>query len=58
MQNKPNVKMGKIAISAAILKAYVNEQRTMSNERHSKQTQSNPIPLSAIFTFDCSQKTL
>jgi len=43
MQNKPNFKMGKIAISAAILKAYVNEQRTMNNEHDSKQTQSKPI---------------
>jgi len=44
MQNKANVKMGSINISTARTKAYANEQRTMSNERYSKQTQSNPIP--------------
>jgi hypothetical protein len=43
MQNKPNVKMGKINISTATLKTYANKQRTMNNERYSKQTQSNPI---------------
>jgi len=43
MQNKPNVKMGKMTISTATPKAYPNEQRTMSNERYSEQTQSNPI---------------
>ena len=42
--NKPDVKMGKMTISTAILKAYANEQRTMNSERYSKQTQSNPIP--------------
>ncbi len=41
-QNKANVKMGNITISAATTKAYANKQRTMSNERYSKQTQSNP----------------
>jgi len=45
-QNKPNVKMGNINISTAIVKAYANKQRTMNNERCSKQTQSNPIPAS------------
>jgi hypothetical protein len=35
--------MGKITISTATLKAYANEQRTMNNERYSKQTQSKPI---------------
>jgi hypothetical protein len=40
---KPNFKIGKMNISTAIIKAYANEQRTMSNERYSKQTQSNPI---------------
>jgi hypothetical protein len=35
--------MGNINISTATLKAYAKEQRTMSNERYSKQTQSNPI---------------
>ena len=43
MQNKANVKIGKISISTAILTAYVNKQRTMNNERCSKQTQSKPI---------------
>jgi len=41
-QNKPNVKIGKMNISAATVKAYANEQRTMNNERYPKQTQSNP----------------
>jgi 3-deoxy-D-arabino-heptulosonate 7-phosphate (DAHP) synthase len=41
-QNKPNFKMGNINISTATVKAYAKEQRTMTNERHSKQTQSNP----------------
>jgi len=44
MQNKPNFKMGNINISIAKTKAYANKQRTMNNERCSKQTQSNPIP--------------
>ena len=44
MQNKAKVKIGKINISTARTKAYANEQRTMNHERHSKQTQSNPIP--------------
>jgi len=44
MQNKANVKMGKMTISTATIKAYANKQRTMNHERHSKQTQSNPIP--------------
>ena len=48
MQNKANFKMGKIAISKAPIKAYVDKQRTMSNERYQKQTQSNPIPPSYI----------
>jgi len=43
MQNKANVKMGNINISIARTKAYAKERRTMSTERHSKQTQSNPI---------------
>ena len=34
--------MGNINISTAQIKAYANEQRTMNNERYSKQTQSNP----------------
>jgi len=36
--NKPNFKMGKMTISTAILKIYANEQRTMDNEHHPKQT--------------------
>jgi hypothetical protein len=44
MQNKANFKMGNINISTARAKAYDREQRTMSNERYPKQTQSNPIP--------------
>jgi hypothetical protein len=39
---EPNFKIGKINISTAKTKAYINEQRTMSNERYSKQTQTNP----------------
>jgi hypothetical protein len=43
MQNKANFKMGNMTISTATPKAYANEQRTMSNERYSKQSQTNPI---------------
>jgi len=43
MQNKANVKMGKMTISIATLKAYAKKQRTTTNERYSKQTQSKPI---------------
>ena len=43
-QNKPNFKMGKMTISPATTKPYLNEQQTMNNERCSKQTHSNPIP--------------
>jgi len=43
MQNKANFKMGNINISIARTKAYAKEQRTINNERYSKQTQSNPI---------------
>jgi len=39
MQNKANVKMGKMNISKATIKDYDNEQRTINNERYSKQTQ-------------------
>jgi hypothetical protein len=42
MQNKANVKIGNINISTARTKAYLKEQRTMNNERHSKQTQNSP----------------
>jgi hypothetical protein len=41
--NEPNFKIGNINISTARTKAYINEQRTISNERYSKRTQSNPI---------------
>ena len=44
MQNKANVKMGNINISTANTKAYAKEQRTMNNERHSKQSQFKPNP--------------
>jgi hypothetical protein len=58
MQNKANVKMGKMTISIATIKAYANEQRTMNNEPYSKQTQSKPIsnaetPYSARQPRDC-----
>jgi hypothetical protein len=43
LQNKANFKIGNINISTAIIKPYAKEQRTMSNERHPKQTQTNPI---------------
>ena len=43
LQNKPNFKMGKMTISTATPKAYANEQRTMNNERYSKQSQTKPI---------------
>jgi hypothetical protein len=39
LQNKPNFKMGNINISTAKTKAYAKEQRTMINERYSKQSQ-------------------
>ena len=38
--NKPNFKIGKMTISTAIIKAYANQQRTMTNERLFK---TNPI---------------
>jgi hypothetical protein len=43
LQNKANVKMGKMTISTATTKAYAKKQRTMNNERYSKQSQSKPI---------------
>jgi len=43
MQNKANFKMGNINISTANTKAYGKEQRTMSTEPYSKQTQTKPI---------------
>jgi len=36
---KPNFKIGKMDISIATIKDYDNEQRTINNERYSKQTQ-------------------
>jgi hypothetical protein len=42
MQNKPNVKIGKMTISTVATKPYPNEQRTINNEHYSKQTQTNP----------------
>ncbi len=39
---KPNVKIGKMNISIATIKDYDNEQRTINNERYSKQTQFKP----------------
>jgi len=42
MQNKPNVKIGKMTISPAKTRPYLNEQQTTNNERCSKQTQTNP----------------
>ena len=58
MQNKANVKMGKMSISIVATKAYANKQRTMSNEPYSKQTQSKPIsnaqtPCPACRPRDC-----
>ena len=35
--------MGKMAISTVVTKPYLNEQRTINNERYAKQTQSKPI---------------
>jgi len=43
MQNKANVKMGKKNASIATIKDYDNEQRTINNERYSKQSQTKPI---------------
>jgi hypothetical protein len=50
--------MGKMTISTATIKAYVDKQRTMNNKRYSKQTQSNPIsnaqtPYPAYQPRDC-----
>ena len=42
MQNKPNFKIGKMNISIEIIKDYDKEQRTINNERCSKQTQNKP----------------
>jgi hypothetical protein len=43
MQNKAKVKIGKMNIRIAIVKDYDNEQRTINNERYSKQSQTKPI---------------
>jgi hypothetical protein len=43
MQNKANVKIGKMNIRISIIKDYDKEQRTINNERYSKQTQTKPI---------------
>jgi len=43
MQNKANVKIGKMSISIVTKKDYDNEQGTINNERYSKQTQTKPI---------------
>ena len=43
MQNKANDKIGKMNTSIATIKDYDNEQRTINNERYSKQTQTKPI---------------
>jgi len=44
LQNKANFKMGKMTISPATTKPYLNEQRTMNSERHPKQSQFKPNP--------------
>jgi hypothetical protein len=56
LQNKANFKMGNINISTAITKAYAKEQRTMNNERYSKQTQSNPISNAQTPYFACRRR--
>jgi hypothetical protein len=43
LQNKPNIRIGKMNVSAAKIKDYHNEQPTINNEPHSKQTQTKPI---------------
>jgi hypothetical protein len=53
MQNKANFKMGNINISTAIIEAYASEQRKISNERYSKQRQSNPISNAKTAYFAC-----
>jgi len=45
--NKADLKRAKMNISIATIKDYDNEQRTINNERYSKQTQSKPV-LSAV----------
>ena len=43
MQNKANVKIGKMSISIARIKDYDKKQRRISSKRYSKQTQTKPI---------------
>jgi len=54
MQNKANVKIGKMNTSIATIKDYDNEQRTINNERYSKQTQFKPKQTQ--FTFYRSER--
>jgi hypothetical protein len=70
LQNKANVKIGKMNISTAIIKAYANEQPPINNERYPKQSQikanfkrtkpiSNAEPAyHACQTRDCRNKRL
>ena len=66
MQNKANFKMGNINISTARTNAYAKEQRTMSNERYPKQTQSHhtgrasriEYPASSIKPCLCKKKPM
>jgi hypothetical protein len=48
MQNKANVKIGKMNISAAIIKDYDKKQPRINDERYSKQTQTNPISIQKL----------
>jgi len=43
LQNKANFKIGKMSASIATIKDYDKKQRTINNERYSKQSQSKPI---------------
>jgi len=56
MQNKANVKIGKMNTSIATIKDYDNEQRTINNERYSKQTQSKPIYILSQGTLSTQRK--
>jgi hypothetical protein len=58
LQNKPNFKIGKMTISTVATKSYPKEQRTMSTERHSKQTQSNPISPPSLPNFVDKSRSL
>jgi hypothetical protein len=63
MQNKANVKIGKMNISLSAIKDYNNEQRKISNEHYSKQSQTKPIsngasmPLCGAQQEDCSRQS-